>query len=61
MSEQSRKVDFDLQERLYVQQALKRYIESLQRSLGKEVAGSDIAVLRSKEIQSVESVLRKVS
>lgn len=50
---------FDQVERLWLKKALENLEKSLQRSLSKELPGSDISQLRSREIQQVSQLRAK--
>lgn len=59
MAEDLMTVKLDVLERQYVVQAFVEYRAKLIRSMGKERAGSEIWVLRRKEIDAIEALSNK--
>jgi len=47
-------------EKLYVQKAVQLLRASLKRSVANEVPGSEISVLRNKEIQSLDALITRL-
>ena len=54
-------VDLSVVERLWVQKSLSGQVSILKRSLTKELPGSDIYVLRQKEIDFLNTLLSRFS
>lgn len=47
-------------ERLYVQKALDLYVESLRRSLAKEIPGTDVHRFRTADMSAVRAIADRV-
>lgn len=57
----SRQVSLSRLERLHVQQALKAYNKSLERSKNNEIAGSDVSRYREADMALVGQILLRLA
>lgn len=60
ISEETKLVEFNHLERLYVSRALASYRASLVRSRNKEMVGSEVWRIRGNEIDRVADIVRKL-